>query len=236
MSNILHMDIEQARAVAQQIKHSSHEIEEQALSVLNSVQRIDWQGPDRDAYLAHMKVLIRQLRAQAQAGINLAQRADLEADEWEAADQKSSASWKEISAAAVTASTVPLFTSLPATGSDGTVLGENTSVDEVNDYVDDRYINDPSIQDSPYLDEAVKRVGKQYAGESDNHYQWRIKKEIDYLRALSTYYWQNSSSSISPPPLNGIINFGLWLVEWNFANKYKAEKYPKWLEMNPEPK
>ena len=80
---ILHMETEIVRNFAGQLKQAAELLHSQAQSLNSSSQSIDWQGPSREEFVMEMEAIIRQLNAQAEAGVVLSGRVESEVMEWE---------------------------------------------------------------------------------------------------------------------------------------------------------
>lgn len=83
MSNVLHMETEQARAVAQKLHALAESIRMQAQTLSDASYSLDWSGGSRDDYLAELASITVALNKMGDAASLLSQRAKREVDEWE---------------------------------------------------------------------------------------------------------------------------------------------------------
>ncbi len=82
MTNLL-METEAVRAMAGKLKQVAGEIRTQAQSLNGSAENMDWDGPSRDEFVMEGQAITRQLEAQAELGVVLAGRIEIEVVEWE---------------------------------------------------------------------------------------------------------------------------------------------------------
>ncbi len=85
--NIIHMETETVRSVAQQMGQIMAEMHGQVQTIRNQVQTIDWQGPSREEFVAEFGVLSQSMNSMTDEGGVLAERVQREVDEWEGVDK-----------------------------------------------------------------------------------------------------------------------------------------------------
>lgn len=86
MSNIIHMEIEQARNLVSQLNQKLSAIETSLQQVYPEAESLDWAGISRDEFIIEFSNMIRSLSQHLEQGRTLTLRLQHEVDEWEQVD------------------------------------------------------------------------------------------------------------------------------------------------------
>jgi len=95
MSNLIHMEPEQVRTVAQQLNTLSEALKTHAQNLSRASYRLDWSGGGRDAYVAEIDTVTRNLTTMGESAGLLSLRVQREVDEWEQKDLNGAAGFAE---------------------------------------------------------------------------------------------------------------------------------------------
>lgn len=87
MGDVIHMETEEVRSVAQKLDYTSDEIHQMVASLGSILRALNWQGGGRDAFIGNFQSLERQIKAEADRGVVLSMRVKREVDEWLEADR-----------------------------------------------------------------------------------------------------------------------------------------------------
>lgn len=85
MGNILHMETDAARAVAQKLSTLAETLVSHSDALSGALNGLSWQSPSRDEYVANFEQYMRTMRSLSAAAITLSLRMQHEVDEWELA-------------------------------------------------------------------------------------------------------------------------------------------------------
>lgn len=95
MTNILHMETDQVRAVAQQLNILAETIKTHVENLSRASYSLEWSGGGRDTYVAEMYTVTRNLTTISDVAGLLSLRVQREVDEWEQMDLNGAAGFVE---------------------------------------------------------------------------------------------------------------------------------------------
>ena len=167
----LHMETDIVRAMAGQLKQAAESMRTQTQSLNNSTQSIDWQGPSRDEFVMETEALIRQLDAQAEAGVVLAGRVESEVTEWEQITASLAGSANSQSANP----NIPFVPGGEPNPSVNQFLQSNRTMADIEKLLKTLYATKPLV-----IDEAMKKLGLDWIND--------IKDVIDLTQTGN--HWQ----------------------------------------------
>lgn len=99
----LHMDTENVRALANQMRANLQALQDNLQNLYNAANGLDWQGANRDQFSQELEQIVRTISTHFESGIQLSQRVQAEADEWERIASESGAAFSGIKTTGIAA-------------------------------------------------------------------------------------------------------------------------------------
>jgi WXG100 family type VII secretion target len=223
------IDTESVREAGRRFTADGHSLEEMVRELQTAIDQLDiniWDGRSR----AEAEPLLSQIHPEStylvqtldELGQKLMRVADsFEREDSMAAGNLSGMSWVDFESAPSSLNPDILRTPLSFAPLGGNAGGNYTTVYANARASGDAYYSS-NLENDEYFEEARERVGDQRKRESDEHYEWRIKREIEFLH-WAYVEWQPKGMQL-PPNVKKILYKKSW-----------QEHYEEWLENNPEP-